>query len=336
MAFGENGIIFAGNLIVDQLKFVEYWPREMGLSTITRQENAFGGLACNCTLDMAQLAPEVPVKVVGIVGEDSQGDSILDEFSKFPSIDAGMVLRDGETSFTDVITTPSGERTFFQFRGAGAALGPEHFDFTKLKADIMHIGYILLLDRLDAKDPDYPTGMCRVLDNARKAGILTSVDLVSILGDHSRDIAVPAFAYTDILSINDLEAECVTNIQLRDPEGKLIEGALEPCVRALAGLGVSKWVCVHMPEVAVGFDVASGEYMEAKTLRLPEGFIASSVGAGDAFATGLLYALYRGLCLKDAMDEANAIAAYSLSGSGASGAIKPLAEILEEMEQYRG
>jgi len=335
MANDNKGIIIAGNLIVDQLKFVETWPRQMGITSITSKMNGLGGLACNCSLDMAKLAPEVPVRVVGIVGDDALGDSILEEFFKFPSIDTGMVMRAGETSFTDVITTPDGERTFFQFRGAGALLGPEHFDFSKMDAAIMHIGYILLLDKLDAPDPEYPTGMCRVLDAARKAGIMTSVDLVSESGDRYRDIAVPAFAYADIVTINDLEAEGVTNISLRDADGKLIYDALEPCVRALAALGVGKWVCVHMPEVAVGIDIASGEYITAKTLSLPDGFIKSSVGAGDAFAAGLLYAAYRGLSLAEALEEGNAIAAYSLSGSSASDSIKPLADILKEMEQFR-
>ena len=335
MAGDKRGIIIAGNLIVDQLKYVDVWPRQMGLVSITKQASALGGLACNCSLDMAQLAPEVPIRVVGMVGDDALGDNILEELLKFPSIDTSMVMRTGETSFTDVITTPGGERTFFVFMGANVLLGPEHFDFTKIDAAIMHIGYILLLERLDGPDPDYPTAMCRVLDEAQKAGILTSVDIVSEEGDRFKSIAAPALAYTDILSINDIEAEGVTGITLRDEGGELNKGALEPCARALAALGVGKWVCVHMPEIAVGIDIESGEYYEAGTLSLPEGFIKSTVGAGDAFTTSLLYAAYRGFGLAEALREANAVAAYSLSCSSASGDLKPLDDIIKEMERYR-
>ncbi|MDR3363464.1 MAG: carbohydrate kinase family protein [Clostridiales Family XIII bacterium] len=327
----KGSVIFAGNLIVDRLKFVEAWPPEMGLTTITRQMSGLGGLVCNCAIDMAKLAPEVPVKVLGMAGEDALGDLIMDELSKFPSIDTGLVTRAGETSFTDVITTPGGRRTFFQFRGAGALLGPEHFDFARCGAEILHIGYILLLDRLDGPDKDYPTGMCRVLDAAGKAGILTSVDMVSEAADRYRAVAAPALAYTDILTINDTEAEGVTGIRIRDAEGRLLDGALEACVRALAALGVKKWVCVHMPELAAGCDVASGEYMTAKSIALPEGFIKSSVGAGDAFAAGLLYAVRRGLTLAEALAEANIVAAYSLKGYGANDSMAPLAEIKAKM-----
>jgi len=335
MANGKGGIIFAGNMIVDRLKFVEAWPQRMGLTKIVRQADALGGLACNCAIDMAKLAPEIPVSVIGLVGEDALGDFILKEFSGFPAIDTGMVGRVGETPYTDVMTTPDGERTFFYFPGAGAMLGPEHFAFEKTDAAIMHIGYILLLERLDGPDKEYPTGMCRVLDSARKAGVLTSVDIVSESGTRYKDVATPALAYTDILSINDIEAEGVTGIPIRSAGGALKEDALECCVRELAERGVGKWVCVHMPEIAAGLDVQTGEYHTSKALLLPKDFIGSTVGAGDAFAAGLLYAAYRGRPLAEALDEANAVAAYSLKGYSASDSLRPLAQILAEMEQYR-
>ena len=197
MAIDKKGIVFAGTMVLDRLKFIENWPMRSGLTYITSQSDALGGLACNCAIDMAKLAPEVPISVIGVIGEDSLGDFILNEYSKYPSIDTSMVARAGETSFTDVLTIPSGERTFLQFRGSGKLFGPEHVDFTKFDAAIMHIGYILLLDRLDSPDPEYPTGMCRVLDEARKAGIMTSVDLVSESGSRYKDIAAPAFSKND-------------------------------------------------------------------------------------------------------------------------------------------
>ena len=334
MTGGKKGVIFAGNLIVDNLKFVEAWPREMGLVAITHQARSLGGLACNCAIDMAKLAPEVPVKVMGVVGDDSDGDFILEKLSEYPSIDTTTVMREGESSFTDVITTPNGQRTFFYFPGNNKILGPEHFDFSVSDAAIMHIGYVFLLEKLDGPDPDYPTGMCRVLDMANKAGILTSIDFVSESGDRYSSIAKPALVYTDILSINDLEAEGLTGMKLRDEEGTLIHSGLEPCVRKIASFGVKKWVCVHMPEISAGIDVISGAYFEAIPPDVPKSFIKSSVGAGDAFATGLLYGAYRGVPLEKALEEANAVAAFSLAGIGASDAIQPLSEILSDMEIY--
>ncbi|MDR0875233.1 MAG: carbohydrate kinase family protein [Clostridiales Family XIII bacterium] len=330
----NKGIAFAGNLIVDNLKFAEKWPVVTGLTTISRQSKALGGLASTCTVCTAILDPDVPVKVVGIVGEDELGDLILSEFSGYPQVDTQFVTRRGETSYTDVITEPDGRRTFFQFRGANALLGPEAFDFAKIDADILHIGYVLLLDTLDGPDPDYPTALCRVLADARKAGILTSVDVVSEDGDRFQKIVTPALAYTDILTINDFEASAVTGIPLRDEAGNLLAENLESCVRTLAAMGVHKWVCVHMPEVAAGIDIETEAYTERKTLKLPEGFICSSVGAGDAFACGLLLGAYHGLSLTEAIDQANAVAAQSLAGDSAAAALKTLPEVLAAMGRF--
>ena len=332
----KNGIAIAGNLIVDNLKFVEKWPVATGLTTITRQSKALGGLACTCSVCTAKLDPDVPIRVIGIVGEDELGDLILNEFCKYPSIDTGLVSRSGETSYTDVITEPDGRRTFFQFRGANALLGTDAFDFSKIKADIMHIGYVLLLDALDAPDPDYPTALCRVLTGAREAGILTSVDVVSEDGDRFKAIVTPALAYTDILTINDFEAASITGIPLRDAEDKLVSENLKPCARALATKGVHKWVCIHMPEIAVGIDIESDMYIEKKTVNLPEGYIRSSVGAGDAFACGLLLGAYNGLSLSDAIEQANIVAARSLAGDSAADALGTLPEVLTLMKNMEG
>ncbi|MDR1797501.1 MAG: carbohydrate kinase family protein [Clostridiales Family XIII bacterium] len=333
----DGGICLAGNLIVDRLKFIERWPCETELTTILRQENALGGLACTCAIDIAKLDPALPVSVVGIVGEDDLGDAVLAGFAQHPGIDASLVKRCGETSYTDVMTAPDGRRTFFVFRGANARLSPDDFDFSVLRAGILHIGYILLLDALDGPDPggEYETAMCRVLDGARKAGILTSVDVVTEAGDRFQKLVRPALAYTDVLSINETEAAAVTGVPLRDG-GRLLEGNLEPCARELAACGVAKWACIHMPELSCGLDVAAGAFYRRSSVQLPEGYVRSSVGAGDAFAAGLLLGLYRGEPLPEALRYGNAAAAVSLSSAGASVALKPLGDVLDEMAPYGG
>ena len=330
----KKGIAFAGNLIVDQIKFVETYPAPGTLTTITEMTRAIGGLACNCVVDMARLDPSVPLKVLGIAGEDEAGDYILRQLSQYPSIDVSGILREGNTSYTDVITQSDGNRTFFHFRGTNAIFGPEHFDFSKLEADILHIGYILLLDRLDSPDEKYPTAMCRVLDKAKAHGIETSIDVVSEDSDRFSAIVAPALRYADYCIINEIEAARTTGIELRDGDTALEENLL-PCLRKLADFGVAKWAVIHMPEMSCGYDSRNDEYFMEPSWKIPPGFKRSSVGAGDAFAGGILYGAYNGWDLRKSLQTAGAIAAYSLSGLGASDAIKPLEEIMAEMETYQ-
>jgi sugar/nucleoside kinase (ribokinase family) len=324
-----GGIAFAGNLIVDHLKTTPKWPVEGALSKITGQRYALGGLVNNCAIDLAKLDPSVPVKALGLIGDDDKGDLILDAYEKHPSIDTSFIERRGETAFTDVFTTPDGARTFFTFMGSNAELTPSYFDFDRMKADILHVGYILLLDGLDAPDPEYGTALCRVLADAQAHGIATSVDVVSEDSDRYADIVPPALCHADYCIINELEAGRTTGIDVRDG-GAPHERNIERCVREIASGGVRRWTVIHMPEMSAAYDAQTGAYVTQPSLKVPDGFISSSVGAGDAFAVGVLYGAYNGWDLKRSIDAASAIAAYSLSGAGASDAIKPFAEIMKE------
>jgi len=220
----KKGIAVAGNLTVDFVKFIESYPPEQTLTTITSVERTVGGLCCNCVLALARLDPCLPVKAIGLVGRDEAGDYILSRFAEHPSIDSSRIGREGTTSYTDVMTQRStGIRTFFTFRGANALLGPEHFSLNDLNAGILHVGYVLLLDRLDAPDEEYPTAMCRVLDAAQKAGIRTSIDVVSEDSGRYPKVLLPALPYTDYCIINEIEASRAVGIPLRDGQDRVIE-----------------------------------------------------------------------------------------------------------------
>ena len=330
----KKGIAFAGTIVLDQIKFVETYPAPGTLTTITEMTRAMGGLVCNCVVDMARLDSSIPLKVIGIAGEDDAGDYILQQLSQYQNIDTSAILREGSTSYTDVITQQDGSRTFFHFRGTNAILGPEHFDFCTLEADILHIGYILLLDRLDSPDGNYPTAMCRLLEEAKAHGIETSIDVVSEDSDRFSAIVAPALRYADYCIINEIEAARTTGIELRRGD-TLLEENLPPCLRKLVDFGVAKWAVIHMPEMSCGYDSRNGEYFMEPSWKIPPGFKRSSVGAGDAFASGILYGAYNGWDLRKSLRTAGAIAAYSLSGLGASDAIKPLEDIMVEMAAYQ-
>ena len=132
-----------------------------------------------------------------------------------------MVQRDGRTSFTAVMSNNrTKERTFFQHAGANAYYGEEHIDWDKLDVNIFHIGYILLLPHLDEPDAQYGTKMARLLDRAQKAGMKTSIDVVSESGERFQKLVTPALRYTDYCIINELAAagKCVLVISSELPE----------------------------------------------------------------------------------------------------------------------
>ena len=330
----KNGMIIAGNMLVDALKDVDVYPEHSKLTTIRRVRRALGGLVCNCALDLARLDRELPITVVGAIGDDDNGRLIREMMGRYPNISFDGVKVTGQTSFTDAMCDLTNRtRTFFTFRGASGELTPADFDFNALRGDILHIGYMLLLDGLDAPDPEYGTAMARVLAAAQAAGKLTSVDLVSEESDRYVRIVPPALCYTDYCVINELEAERITGISISRPNGYLDEAAAGRALDALRAMGVRRWAVIHSRNESVGSE-REGAYEVVPSIDVPREIIAGTTGAGDAFCSGILYGAYREMGLRDAMKFATAVATSSLLEPGASDGVLTYEQTLAFGEEY--
>ncbi len=332
----RKGICCAGNMIVDITYPIETWPKQNELTHITEGiQNSTGGSVCNTISDLARLDPNMHLVASGFAGHDAEGEFIMQEMAKYPNIDLDMVKRDGRTSFTAVMSNnQTKERTFFQHAGANAYYGEEHIDWDKLDVNIFHIGYILLLPALDAADDEYGTKMARLLHRAQKLGMKTSIDVVSESGDRFARLVTPALKYADYCVINELEAQQTTGVQLRDEDGTLHTENMPAALKKLKELGVSTWAVIHCPEVGCGIN-EQGEYFEVPSLKLPKGYIKGTVGAGDAFCAGILYAAEKQLPMPEALKIGACAAAASLSEVSASDGVKTAEEVLKLYDLYR-
>ena len=322
----KKGIAVAGNIILDILKPLSGFPVRHELVKVLEKTFSLGGAVSNVARDLARLDPSLKVQAIGSIGQDGEGDLIVKEFSTYQNIDLTYVKREGQTSFTDVLYEPETKaRTFLVFGGAGDAFGVEDVPLDKLDCKILHAGYILLLPALDAPDPEYGTRMARLLHDAQARGILTSVDVVSEVGDRYGRLVPPALRYTDYFIVNEIEAGKTVGVPLRDAEGKLLVDRIQEVLLKLKALGVRRWAVIHTPEGGFGID-EKGEYVEVPSLLLPKGFIAGTVGAGDAFCAGVLLGAHNGESLTDAIEDGIATAACSLRSAGASEGVVPLQE----------
>ena len=331
-----KGICIAGNLIVDKVYPVNGWPGQGELVHILDGiSRSTGGVACNTTQSLANLDPQMPIYVAGRIGADEDGDYILEQLHRHANIDTSRVLRGGITPLTlamsDVV---SKARTFFTYLGASGQFCEEDIDWDNLDCDILHIGYILLLNALDQEDPEYGTRMARLLHTAQQRGIRTSIDVVSEASDRFRRIVPPALKYTDYCIINEIEAGETTGLPLRDEGGNLLRENLLPALKRMKEMGVSTWAVIHSPEGGFGLD-ENNNYVALDSLKLPEGFIKASVGAGDAFCAGVLCGAEHGEKLEDAIALGIAAAAASLSDESASDGVGPVAEVRELYRKYR-
>ena len=74
---------------------------------------------------------------------------------------------------------------------------------------------------------------------------------------------------------------------------------------------------------------AAGEFTAVPSLKLPDGYIKGSVGAGDAFCAGVLYGLTKGMPEKEILEFASGAAACNLSEKDSVSGMRQKADIIK-------
>ncbi len=330
----EKKITVAGTVIVDNVKTIDSYPERGMLSNISSVKRCIGGCVPNTAIDLAKFGG-VKVKAVGRVGNDGDGKFVLNTLSAHGVDTDNIIITEGaDTSFTDVMTVRStGERTFFNTRGANALFSPSDISADALDCDIFHIGYLLLLDNFDKPDAEYGTAMARFLHTVRSRGVKTSIDVVSDSGGKFGKVVLPALKHCDYAVLNEIEAGLAVGIEPRDKSGKLIPGNVEKILKEFNKLGVRVAV-VHCPEA--GFMSESGkECVCVPSLDLPKDYIKGSVGAGDAFCAGVLYSLLNGFDAEKTLRFASCSAAANLAALDSVSGAMPYEETAKLDKIYK-
>ena len=319
----RSGLLAAGNWIIDHVKLIDAWPEQDTLANISTQSWGNGGSPYNILKDLARLGAPFPLAAIGLVGDDADGRRIVDD-CRAHGIDTAQlrVTPDAPTSYTDVMSVQgTTHRTYFHQRGANARLGPEHFDFAASNAKIFHLGYLLLLDRLDE-----PGVAARLFAAARAAGLKTSLDMVSDASDRFRTVVLPVLPHIDHFFANDFEAEKLTGLALGRGTA-LDRRAVEQAARALIAHGVRESAIIHFPEGACACS-ATGDLVWQPSVRVPAEAIGGTAGAGDAFAAGVLLGLHEGWPMIRSLELGVCAAASSLRHPTTSDSVAPIAECL--------
>lgn len=332
----KKGIAVAGNIVTDIVKNIERYPEAGTLANITSLTSAVGGCAPNVGIDLVKIDPHLSVYAFGRVGTDENGRFILSKLAaNGVNIDGIVYSKEEPTSFTDVMSVPGGERTFFHVRGANSEFSPNDINVKNLNCDIFHIGYILLLDKFDAPDSEYGTVMARFLSSLQREGILTSVDMVSDSGGNYGKKVIPALKYSDYLIVNELEICGIFDISPRKENGEIDKDNIRTAMNKAADAGVARKVIVHAKECCFSLDVKSREFISVNSLNIPKEEIKGSVGAGDAFCAGCLFGLYHHKDDRQMLEFATAAAACNLFAANSIDGMRSAEEIAEVAAKYK-
>ncbi len=331
----RKGIAIAGNLITDLVKNIESFPKVGMLAKISGYERAVGGCVPNTAINLAKIERGLPITAIGMVGDDEHGRYVISTLQKY-GIDTGNVgvSASSPTAFCDVMSLPTGERTFFTAQGANDAFSPADIDLNSLNCKILHIGYILLLDRFDQPDDEYGTVMARFLHDAQQKGIKTSIDTVSDASADYGALVVPALKYCNFAMMNEIECCAISGLAPYRTDGRLHIENIRTCMQEMAEWGVREKVIVHAKSAGLCLDVKTGEFTVIPSLNIPSERIKGSVGAGDAFAAGCLYALYHGYSDEAMLRLASAAAACNLFAENSIDGMRSKQELLKLEEKY--
>ncbi len=315
----KTGIAVAGTILVDEINEIAAYPACGELVQIQKVSRSTGGCVPNVAVDLKKLCPSMDILAIGRVGDDDNG-RYAKELMAQPGVDVSRVLcQAGEkTSFTQVMSIIGGQRTFFTYAGASAQFGAEDVATQELSARILHLGYFLLLDKIDHGD-----GLA-LLQKAQQAGLKTSIDLVSENTDRY-GLVLPCLPFVDYLIINEHEAEKLTDIPASNEN-------LPRIAKALMDAGVREKVIIHKPDRAV---CCSAEGMTAVgSYILPDGYIQGTTGAGDAFCAGALVGIHEGWSDREILEFASAAAVAALGCADATGGLKTVPEVRELCKDF--
>lgn len=315
----REGIAVAGSILVDKINEIMAYPKSGELTQIQNTERAIGGCVPNVALDLKRICPDMQIQAIGKIGDDEDGTYVTDVLKQNKVDVSGFVASSKKcTSFTEVMSVVNGQRTFFTYTGASAEFGYQDINFEKLNTKILHLGYFLLLEKVDAGDG------VKILKKAKELDIKTSIDLVSENSDRY-SLVLPCLPYTDYLIINETEAGKLTGM---DPTDDNLTGM----AYKLQELGVKEKVVIHKPDKAIC--LTGDEVTIVPSYQLPSGYIKGTTGAGDAFCAGTLIGIYKGWSDTEILEFASACAVMALGSADATSGLQPENEIKEFCEKF--
>lgn len=257
-----------------------------------------GGGATNTAVGLARMG--LKTACASKLGRDGPGERIQAELRNEGVDTSLLAFSDSHrTGYSVIITCFSGERTVLTYRGAAEQLTLADLDIDAL-LDTSWLFVGSLRGPAAALFFELPRAAAargvKVAANPGRTQLALGIDGLR-----------PVLANLEVVFLNKREAYELTGVQpdpSRADEYKML--------KLLAEAGCRKVVITDGEEGADGYDESGPCYVPAYPVK-----VASTVGAGDAFASGCVAGLVRGLPLVDAMKIGAANAASVVQQIGA-------------------
>jgi sugar/nucleoside kinase (ribokinase family) len=283
-------VVVCGNVVYDILARPVEQIRWEATTVVDDVQLQLGGNGGSTSYTLSKLG--IPVSFATLVGRDATADLVLGRL-RAAGVDLSLVQRvDAPTSMAISLIRGNGERALLYRLGAASeAFAP--FAFPE-GADHFHISAIYRMRDLRSRAP-------WLLEQARNAGLRTSLDTQWDTEGEWLKILAPSLPFADFTLMNDDEARMLTGYA--DPASAATflreRGATNIVIkRGAHGCWVNG---VDVPGHAVA--------------------AVDTTGAGDCFVGGFIAGLQRGLPTLEAAKVANAVGALSVCRVGATAGV---------------
>ncbi|BCJ57764.1 carbohydrate kinase family protein [Micromonospora endophytica] len=289
-------VLVVGDVITDVVAVLA-GPPATGSDTPATIRFTGGGQAANTACWLA--VQGVPVTLVGAVGDDPSGRERLAELAA-AEVDCAVDRIAGCATGTVIVMAVGNERTMITERGANLRLRPAQVDAALSGTpEVTHLhlsGYTLL----DAGSR--PAGL-HALAVARERGLTTSVDAASAAPLR----AVGAATFLSWVREVDL-------LLVNTDEANVLAGGLDPAAQGRALVASARRAVIKRGAAGATWVDRGGTVATVLAHRVP---VVDVIGAGDAFAAGLLAAWLAGAGPSAALGRGADLGAAAVSQFGA-------------------
>ncbi|KAK9120568.1 hypothetical protein Syun_018185 [Stephania yunnanensis] len=245
---------------------------------------AAGGSLSNTLVALARLGgqpiggPTLNIGMAGSVGSDPLGGFYRAKLRRANVNFLSPPIKDGTTGTVIVLTTPDAQRTMLSYQGM-----PSTVDYDSNLASIISNASIIVVEGYLFELPHTVDTIKKACENAHKNGALVAVTAsdVSCIERHYDDFWEIMGNYADIVFANSDEARAFCNFSSKE-----------------SPVSAARYLSHFVPLVSVT-DGRRGSYIGVKgeaTYIAPSPCLPlDTCGAGDAYASGLLYSILRGV-----------------------------------------
>ncbi|ESW03499.1 hypothetical protein PHAVU_011G018700 [Phaseolus vulgaris] len=283
---------------------------------------AAGGSLSNTLVALARLgsrsakAPAINVAMTGSVGSDLLGGFYREKLRRANVQFLSEPIKDGTTGTVIVLTTPDAQRTMLAYQGTSSTV-----NYDASLASAVSKTNILVVEGYLFELPDTIKTITKACEKARRNGALVAITAsdVSCIERHFDDFWEFIGNSVDLVFANGDEARALCNFEAKE-----------------SAASAARYLSHFVPLVSVT-DGLRGSYIGVKgeAVYIPPSpcVPVDTCGAGDAYASGILYGLLRGISdLRSTGTFAASVAATVVAQQGTRLRISDAVKLAESFE----